>query len=406
MPPNDSENQAPSEKDIDAELAEATPPDQWSDRFIEEIYSERSDECHISISVTKPTFGLPVLGDIRGLSQAEATLADVAGLAGDITNLIRDELPGFVNDFLDPFFGRFTPPPNTFPFPIPRPLRLQMRVGALVAQIAAQLDAFPPRFSVVPPTPAAPHFSPVDGNVHIRSRDDTEVALFMWSKMTSSYTFGRTLGTSHTPSAAPLDRGTDRPWFGKAILPKAVFDPLVGDQFVGTGRSYVTQLGIGGEETRRVEGTLKLRAISHGASFPVRYCGNYGKLRVLVVPEAPCKVVWVDIDVAGPYEEDIARQEDRRFTAIEVRRDAARKAMVDIQNTLVMLGIAASTLPVAGPVINLALRRIVLMLEDRKETFSEKLNRMNRQQRALNYGAAEFYPEYGPIGGTEDTPLP
>ena len=47
--------------------------------------------------------------------------------------------------------------------------------------------------------------------------------------------------------------------------------------------------------------------------------------------------------------------------------------MTVVQNMLVMIGIAVSSFPAVGAVVNLALRRVVLLLEDKKNTFRNSL---------------------------------
>jgi hypothetical protein len=239
-----------------------------------------------------------------------------------------------------------------------------------------------------------------------------EAAVRLYSQMASTYTFGRGRGTSHgvqdTTTAPAASMGFDRPWFGKALI----LQSIVPDQFSvpypmpASGGYWIAQLGVAGEISALHSGIAKLTTLGHGLDIDVRFNGNYGRVRVLVIPSPPCQVVWGDFEVLGPYEDDLARREAARFTAIEGRRDAMALQISTLQNTLGLIGTAAGVIPVVGALIDTLLGRLNMAFEDAKNNLITGVNRANDAQRQINLTLAETYPERGPIGGAEDQSLP
>jgi len=80
---------------------------------------------------------------------------------------------------------------------------------------------------------------------------------------------------------------------------------------------------------------VDLKTLEHGVDIPVVFNGNYGSMRVILIPKAPCKVVWDDLEIKGPYEEDLQDREDTRFQDIEDRRDDnILQTLSNLQGTL------------------------------------------------------------------------
>ena len=422
MPDNETETKGQGATEIDEILAEGTPPNHWAEDYIEYRFSGRTSDCGLRLSLPTVTVPTPTIGDIQGLDQARQDMTEISNMVDSLIHVIRGELPRSIDRTLDWLLGPTNPnPPGALPpmhfspfpgIPLPfNPFNLQYRVSALVGNILQKLYQFPPTFTPTTPTTPNPLFSPQDGIINIGTQENQEIGVNIFSQMTSTYSFGRGQGTSHgTPPGSPItaavNTGTDLPWFGKALLLKSQTELPTGQPrpMRETSRYWIAQLGHAGEQITIHTFGAKLETISHGMRISVRFNGNYGKVRVILIPREPCKVVWGDFKVEGPYESDIVALEEARFSRVETAREQILQTMTSVQNLLVMIGIAATAIPVFGAVINLLLRRIVLLLEEKKNTFRNSLDSVNRIQRRRNLNLAEIYPERGPVGGAEDNP--
>jgi len=416
---------------LDIILDGATPPDIWSDEYLETLNPpERNQDCGVTLSLPAVTFVQPDLGDVTGIRDAERIIAGLDNLVGDLVNIIREPLPDVVNRQLDPIFGPYTPPPPPPPSPIPGlPLPvpgipnpfdpfsgLQMRIALKLGEVAGRLGGFPPRFGTTPASPPRVPFSPSQPRISVRVSRDMEVGIKIYSRMLSTYTFGRGKGTSwgvNSPTITPAARlGIDRPWFGKAAIIKSAMPQSFGIPYpmpvssTPQGDYWIAQLGVAGEVTSLHGGGLELTVMSHGVDIRTGLNGNYGQLRVILTPPAPCRQVVGTLEVKGPYEEEIAAKAHARFAAVEAKRDAMLASLTKLQGILSLLGNVAGAVPVFGAIGAVGAQALVVQIEDKKTAFVTAINGANTRQRTINLRVAEHYPEMGPIGGAEDDPLP
>ncbi|MBI3155716.1 MAG: hypothetical protein HYZ20_09925 [Burkholderiales bacterium] len=387
----------------------------------------RTDDCGLRLSLPPVAFGAPTLGDLQGLEDAEAIVRDVADLVLNVVSIVRSELPVFVNRLLDPALGpQLPPPPSPLPGPFPRPPMLplpfpfipmpgptQARILFEIGRVVGRIAALPPRIASTPPVPPAVLFPPVV-HIAIGVDRDLDVGLRLYSRMSSTYSFGVGRGTSYildAPVATPAVRmGIDRPWFAKALLSEGVVPQPTsfGVPFPMplAGGILISQLGVAGATTAVHGGLAQLRSLAHGLDIPVRLNGNYGRLRIVVEPKAPCRVLVGDLSFEGPTEDDLAAQEAGRSAAVQGRRDAMLTTLSDLQGTLGVLGSAAGAVPIAGALIDTALQSLVIAIEGRKQAMARAIDGANQAQQRLNLTLAETFPERGPVGLPEDDPRP
>ena len=401
------------ENELDAAEEEGTSPSVFSDKFIETRFPNRTQECDVTLSVTPVKIPFPKIGQVQGLDEASRVIQSSYALLGDIANHLRQTLPGWADKLLEGVLGKRGIPPTLPPHVLIAPLYIQ--VLYLIGKVETELYKFPPKFSTQEPPIPNPTFSPKTGSILIKSKKAQRVRFHLYSKMTSTYTFGKGKGTSYFDTSvadivSPRQTYIDRSWFAKAfILRSTVEDYGLGIPFKlrGTKKYYLAQLGVNKDETAMHDLAIKLDPLAHGAKIPLRPNGNYGKVRIVVVPTFPCKVLTKDLEITGPYEEDIATQENNRFSQVEAERDAVLQKIVGLQRMMLYLGIMSTipSVPVLSPLVNFTLRGLEGRLLERKEIFVKEINKVNKLQRAQNYRLAEAYPERGPAGGDEDNPL-
>jgi len=216
--------------DVEKVLEDATPPSVWSDEFIERLSEDCTEDCGLRLDLLTVTFPDPTLGNLQGLDQAEEVTRDIEGLVGKVVNILRSNLPETLNKELDDIVGPFTPPdPLPIPIPdwfiLPPQMETYFKIGILLGKLAEKIGNMPTHFSTQPAPPPDPLFSPAHGKISISVGQDMDnVGLRIYSRMDSTYSFGREDGTSyvmqHPTITGEAKEGFDRPWFAKALIPQ------------------------------------------------------------------------------------------------------------------------------------------------------------------------------------------